>query len=317
MVAAYWALGSTSVFISVHPSEDCACFYQMPPVQALLTLVSPVLLLKGGFEELEDWARGTIYGDYLQFQPHRIAHHIERCSSTWQEGHLMVWRRAVRHQVRMRPLVYARLLQLVQILIMSFEIASLVFLAPLVPASVSRADEVVIAFLGSLQNQKALVSSLMYTILDWVLYLSAWTVLIPFAMFLMRVWTKRSLLKSCFGQYPVACCVLIVCCVLMVFGLVLFLSFVESSIPSGLSQREARIWSAEQRGAGQFLGAWLGALAGILVAVSPYFEVWSVLAGKGVMKQPMLFLKFCEHHPDLLRSFHELLGPACCVLSTC
>ena len=174
--AAYWALGSTSVFISPHQSEDCACFYQMPAVQALLTLVSPMLLLKGSFEEARHCLRGFVYGDFLHFQRYRIPHHVEQSSSSWLSGHLMVWRDAVAPQDRMHPHVYAKIcLAWCPILIVA-EGAILLLIAPLAPSSIVRAEEVVVKFLSAADSQ---MEHVLYTILDWILFFTSWTSLLP------------------------------------------------------------------------------------------------------------------------------------------
>ncbi|CAJ1350037.1 unnamed protein product [Effrenium voratum] len=60
----FWAFGATQAFTS--PLKDqgaCACYYQMPGVQALLLLSSPFLLMPGVLDQLGLWVRTVIYGD--------------------------------------------------------------------------------------------------------------------------------------------------------------------------------------------------------------------------------------------------------------
>ena len=87
----FWASGCAQVFASPHPVGNCACFYQMPVFEAVAALISPVLLLKGTVDQFFLWVNTAVYGDCLYLQAHKIPHHVEKASSSWQEGHLMIW----------------------------------------------------------------------------------------------------------------------------------------------------------------------------------------------------------------------------------
>ncbi|CAE7761844.1 unnamed protein product [Symbiodinium sp. CCMP2592] len=304
--AAYWAFGSTSVFLSPVENEDCACFYQMPAVQALLTLVTPMLMLKGSFEELLDWLRGVIFGDYLHFQPHRIPHHVEQSCGSWMSGHLMVWRReAIEPQTRMRPQVYLRLALAYWVLVGLWEIASFLMIAPLAPATLVRAEEVVQKFLGSYSSG---ATSTFYTLLDWMLYFTAWSSLLPAACFAYLVWLSYKQWSAGSGLSPKRQSAAFVGFFSAILACACLCAFVLSlgSPSSSLSQREAAVLRAELRAVGQYAGAAFLSLFAVVAASFDGLQTFGVLGGTGPMKIPGDYLEFCHKHPLLLQAYPDM-----------
>ena len=305
--AAYWAFGSTSVFVSPIEDEDCACFYQMPAVQALLTLVTPMLMLKGSFEELRDWLRGVIFGDYLHFQPHRIPHHVEQSCGSWMSGHLMVWRRdAIEPQARMRPEVYSRLSTAFVVLVCLWEFACFFLIAPLAPATLVRAEEVVQKFLSSNSSGATRV---LYILLDWMIYFTTWGCLLPAAHFAYMVWRSYGKLSDGSGlpsfkrkseAFAGFCCAIFACSCLCIFVMSL------GSPSNSLSQREATVLRAELRAVGQYVGAAFLSLFVVVVAAHDSIKTIKVLGGKGSMKSPGEYLEFCQTHPLLLQAYPDM-----------
>ena len=303
--AAYWAFGSTSVFVSVSKTDDCACFYQMPAVQALLTLVSPLLLLKGGYLELFDWLRGVIHGDYLQFQPHRIPHHVELSSGSWVSGHLMVWREAIVPQPRMAVSVYKQLAALYMLLVALWEIASLLFIAPLAPSTLVRAEEVVVKFLDSSSNDTAYATRWLYRLLDWAIYFTAWTSLATVAFFAYTVYQLCNKLLSKKIEKKKAPAAVFVVVFSALFGVVCLcvFSMSVSSPQSGLSHRERMVMKAELRAVGQYVGAAFLSLFAVCAASFSDVELIQALSGHGdSLKKPSEFLKLlgCTSCPTFL-----------------
>ncbi|CAE7588972.1 unnamed protein product [Symbiodinium sp. CCMP2456] len=296
--AAYWAFGSTSVFLSPIENEDCACFYQMPAVQALLTLVTPVHMLKGSFEELLDWLRGVIFGDYLHFQPHRIPHHVEQSCGSWMSGHLMVWRRdAIEPQARMRPQVYSCLSLAFIVLVVLWELASFLLIAPLAPATLVRAEEVVQKFLSSYSSGW---THMFYTMLDWMIYSTAWSSLLPAALFAYLIWDLPGLKKSAISATFGCACATFGCACLCIFVMSL------GSPSKSLSQREATVLRAELRAVGQYVGAAFLSLFTVVGASLDSVRTILVLGGMGSMTSPGAYLKFCHKHPLLLQVYPDM-----------
>ncbi|CAE7939906.1 unnamed protein product [Symbiodinium sp. KB8] len=305
--AAYWAFGSTSVFVSPIEDEDCACFYQMPAVQALLTLVTPMLMLKGSFEELLDWLRGVIFGDYLHFQPHRIPHHVEQSCGSWMSGHLMVWRRdAIEPQARMRPQVYSRLARAWFVLVCLWEVASLLVIAPLAPATLVRAEEVVQKFLSSYSSG---ATGMLYILLDWMIYFTAWSSLLPAALFAYLLWQSYRTLSDGSGlpsfkrngaAFLGFFSAIFSCTCLCIFVMSL------GSPSNSLSQREKTVLRAELRAVGQYVGAAFLSLVSVVVAGQDSLRTIEVLGGQGSMKSPGDYLQFCRTHPLLLQAYPDM-----------
>ena len=307
--AAYWAFGSTSVFISPHKVEDCACFYQMPAVQALFTLVSPVLLLKASYQELLDWLRGVIYGEYLHFQSHRIPHHVEQSSSSWTSGHLMVWKEPILSQARMNPKVYKYIGWSYFLIIAAWEVACFTLIAPLAPSTLVRAEEVIVKFLQSADNQTGYATHWLYTILSWAIYFTPWTCLAWAAQAIYvfhlayKVWSDED--RTCRTLATVA-----LFCFFAVgsfFGSLWVFITSLSSPPSGLPGRETMVLRAELRAVGQYMGALL-----LSMAVVFYSSLKSIAAVQGLgddktLMTPSGFLGFCDEHPNVVQSVPDLL----------
>ena len=308
--AAYWAFGSTSVFVSLHPTQDCACFYQMPPLQALLTLASPFLLLKSSYFDFLGWLRGIIHGDYLHFQPHRIPHHVERCSGSWVSGDLMVWKRQFGPQERMAPPVYLRLFWCFLVILVAFILVVLLLVAPLFPATLGRAEELIDKFLDSSDNQTASMTSWLYAVLSWLLYLTPWAGVVPLVLCCLLVvgnicirlrkevlpWKQRAaratrgvVLVSFYASVPIY-----------------LATATWSPVPNGLSNREAAVLRVEQRSIGQFVGGGCLGLAAVVYATLSNLPRILVLAGIGQIKRPRRFLEFCKKHPEVVWSFTEM-----------
>ena len=308
--ATYWAFGSTSVFVSLHPTEDCACFYQMPPLQALLTLASPFLLLKSSYFGFLGWLRGIIHGDYLHFQPHRIPHHVERCSGSWVSGDLMVWKQHFGPQERMAPPVYLRLFWCFLAIYAAFFVVVLVLVAPLFPATLGRGEELIDKFLDSSDNQTASMTRWLYVIVSWLLYLTPWAGVVPLVLLcLLVVWVlwrefRKELLP--WKQRAARATRYVVLAALYASLPMYIATATWSPLPNGLSHREAAVLRAEQRGIGQFVAGGCLGLAAVVYAVRSNLPQLLVLAGIGPMTRPRRFLKFCEKHPELVRSFPEM-----------
>ena len=297
MTGVYWAFGSTSVFVAVHPAEDCACFYQMPPLQALVTLVSPILLLGRTYFDTLSGVRGIIHGDYLRYQPHRIPHHVEKCSSSWASGDLLIWKDRWEPQERMAPYVYWRLFISLRIMLMFFFYLQVFLLAPLFPASLRRSEELI----GGFSEQISDFPPVAWPMLGGASFLIHNVNII--AALLMVLGVCVQMLLSVYQPGAVKQWARRLGATL---GYTFYLTWITWFPTSGVSQREALILRAQFQGIGHFYLGLALSISPILWIAIKHADALRTLAGRGPMFRSTTFLKFCEKHSDVVQSFPEM-----------
>ncbi|CAE7477037.1 unnamed protein product, partial [Symbiodinium sp. CCMP2456] len=286
----------------------------MPALQALLTLVTPVLLLKGCYEELVDNVTGSIHGDFLHFQKYRIPHHIEQFSSTWHKGHLMIWTKTcITPQGRMHPRVYRNHFYAFVCFYLLGGGASIMLIAPLAGGTIVRADEMIIQLLESPENQNAPVTSSLYSIVHWALYLPALCPLVMAFGFPYICWkefrrgeisiTDRFRKRPC-STGARACAILCVCILWPVVWLWVLAIVVTPPRPETWSQRQLEVLQAERGAIGPFTGVVFMTMWVLSGAIKQ--RVFLTLAGCGPVEHRSDFLKFCEEHPGIVQAFPEL-----------
>ena len=189
-------------------------------------------------------------------------------------------------------------------LLVLWEIASFFMIAQLGPASLVRAEEVVQKFLSSYSSGDAGATSMSYTLLNWMIYFTAYGSLLPAAYFAFllgwsytKLWAQsKRRLAACFGLiFAIPACIFL-CIFVMSLG----------SPSNSLSQREATVPRAELRAVRQQVGATFLSLVSVVAASLGSVPTIVVLAGKGRMRSRRDYLKFCSTHPMLLQAYPDM-----------
>lgn len=76
-LAFFWSMGAVEVFAAEIVPGQCACYYVLPELEAILAIGTPCLLFVNAVKKLENVHRAPLVGDYLYYQqydlPFRLA----------------------------------------------------------------------------------------------------------------------------------------------------------------------------------------------------------------------------------------------------
>jgi hypothetical protein len=81
-----WAMGASEVFLAQvpgHPLTECACFYSMPEMSALIALTTPFAMFVGFMGKVQMQGLAALFGDYLSFQAYLVPHYLGKQSTLW------------------------------------------------------------------------------------------------------------------------------------------------------------------------------------------------------------------------------------------
>lgn len=81
----FWAMGAAEVFVAmVGVGEDqCACYYQIPEISALIALSTPFAVFAGFMARVQMQGLAALFGDFLAFQTYYIPHYLGKQSFLW------------------------------------------------------------------------------------------------------------------------------------------------------------------------------------------------------------------------------------------
>mmetsp|Transcript_41062 Transcript_41062/g.129998 ORF Transcript_41062/g.129998 Transcript_41062/m.129998 type:complete len:563 (+) Transcript_41062:203-1891(+) len=74
LMAYLWSLGALEVFVAKAPEQDCACYYQIPLLELVAALSTPLLLHYLTYTKLVMLYKAIQHGDYLYDVPFRLVH---------------------------------------------------------------------------------------------------------------------------------------------------------------------------------------------------------------------------------------------------
>jgi len=88
-----WAMGAAEVFVAqVHDDkgsfDTCVCYYQLPPLDAFLGLVTPFALLATFVVKVQAIGKAALHGDYIYSMVYDVPYHLVRLSQ-WRPGTLV------------------------------------------------------------------------------------------------------------------------------------------------------------------------------------------------------------------------------------
>jgi len=81
-----WAMGLAGVYVAPIAEKGvstCACFYQIPDLDALVALSTPLALFAVFFGRVQMQGLAALFGDYLSYQTYTIPHYLGRQSFLW------------------------------------------------------------------------------------------------------------------------------------------------------------------------------------------------------------------------------------------
>ena len=244
-----------------------------------------------------------MHGDYLHFQPHRIPHHVERSTSSWTSGDLMVWKdKVVESQVRLALRVYRNLHHLMM-LITSLSFYVIIFwIAPTFPGALRRAEELVGQLLSSHGNGTVNVTSWLYHVLDWALYLVPAA---PVMFLILNLCRLAGLIRDKIqgsGEKKVWPAVRICFVSISLYPVLAWASW--SPVSGDWPLRETVVFRAQQRAIGQFFLGFQLCGRVLLVPMLKTHNILRFLIGK--ILDPNVRLAICEQNPHVLQSWPEL-----------
>lgn len=82
----FWAMGASEVFVAQvpgHELSECACYYQMPELSALVALSTPFAMFVGFMTKVQMQGLASLFGDYLVFQSYLVPHYMGKQSFLW------------------------------------------------------------------------------------------------------------------------------------------------------------------------------------------------------------------------------------------
>merc|ERR1719440_1113574 len=85
----FWAMGAAEVFVASASDKgltECACFFQIPEVSALVALSTPFALFASFMARVQMQGLAALFGDYLCFQTYYIPHYLAKKSFLWTWG---------------------------------------------------------------------------------------------------------------------------------------------------------------------------------------------------------------------------------------
>jgi len=71
-LAFFWSMGAVEVFAAEIVPGQCACYYVLPELEAILAIGTPCLLFVNAVKKLENVHRAPLVGDYLYYQQQRV-----------------------------------------------------------------------------------------------------------------------------------------------------------------------------------------------------------------------------------------------------
>lgn len=80
-----WATAATEVFGSKDPdgNHGCMCYYQLQPLQSLMALSTPFMMLFDWAARLQIWGMSCLYGDYMYTSKFIVPHHLAKQTMLW------------------------------------------------------------------------------------------------------------------------------------------------------------------------------------------------------------------------------------------
>jgi hypothetical protein len=87
-----WSMSASEVFVAPASKEgeaDCACYYKLPTLQALLSMTTPVVFVGVFVLKIFAYIRSVSYGDYLYFKQYDVPWYLAKQSPSHVEGTLV------------------------------------------------------------------------------------------------------------------------------------------------------------------------------------------------------------------------------------
>ncbi|CAE7297882.1 PDF1B [Symbiodinium natans] len=85
-----WSMGAVEVFLSPLGNGECACYYCLPELEAILAIGTPCLLFITAVRKLENVHRAPLVGDYLYYQQYDAPFRLADKSNAVSSGTLLV-----------------------------------------------------------------------------------------------------------------------------------------------------------------------------------------------------------------------------------
>merc|ERR1719272_1462951 len=81
----FWAMGAAEVFVAAAGDsvDDCACYYSIPEITALIGLSTPFAVFAGFMARVQMQGLASLFGDFLCYQTYYVPHYLSKQSFLW------------------------------------------------------------------------------------------------------------------------------------------------------------------------------------------------------------------------------------------